>query len=130
MKSPLFANLYSYFRVKGFNPQDVVLDSDGDVIQFTVPGFSKSGTATLKLLDVNGYTARIEVSTRYDTVKWATVDTEYQAFQFISSIAWGWYLNYKDRGYGIPEVWKEHWLSEGYIKKVVREEYVLKRSIP
>lgn len=128
MKSVIFANLYSYFRVKGFSPQDVVLNSQGDVIQFTIPGFSKSGNAEIRLL--TGETgmsnvAEIGVSTRYDTCDKMFCSTEYEAFRFISGVAWRWYLNYKDRGYGIPEVWKEHWLIEGHIKKVIREEYVI-----
>lgn len=125
MKSVIFTNLYSYLRIKSFNPSDVILDSDGDVIQFTIVGFGKSGNASVRMCGMRSDSVAIHITTRYNTVDAYWVQTEYQAFSVLSDIAWRWYINYKDSGYGIPEVWEEHWLSQGLIKKVVQEKYVI-----
>lgn len=125
MRSHIFHNLYSYLRGKDFNPYNVVLDSDGDLVSFTLDGFGKSGNATVSLLIVDESSIKFKVSTRYDQHDQFSVYTEYEAFKAISLVAWGWYLNYHDRGYGVPEVWKQHWLDQGLIKKVIREEYVI-----
>ena len=75
-------------------------------------GFSKSGSCDL-VLGVDPYDCNVEVllaKTRYDQ------ETVIRKVDDLVSLAWSWYLNYKDRGYSLPEVFKPAFIKAGYIR--------------
>jgi hypothetical protein len=82
---------------------------------------SKNGTGKLHWDDI---TSNVVLETRYGYV--ASIDLN-DPVGSISSEAWGWYLDYKDRGYGPSETWLPIWIEEGRIeKKIVQKiEYVI-----
>lgn len=89
------------------------IESSGCLIGFKIDsGFSKSGSAEIKC-DGNF----IDVHTRYNTV------CRIENFEDLVAHAWRWYIDSKDRGYGIPEEFKQQFIECGYLKKVIKEYY-------
>lgn len=87
---------------------------DLDVIGYDVPGFSKSGHVTL--FESKG---QIYASARYNET------TEINNFDDLISLAWDWYVRYKDRPpFENPDsIWTPYFIEKGWIKKVMKYEY-------
>jgi len=85
-----------------------------------IPIGSKTGTG--KLCREGDF---IVLETRYN--RQDIIDPE-NAFKDISSVAWGWFLNYHDRGYGPSPTWLPIWKQQGLIvelKKTISEYKIL-----
>jgi hypothetical protein len=89
------------------------VDEDGRII---IHGFSKSGTCSFEFVN-----DRVIALTRYDT----RTDIEY--FRDIARLAFDWFWDYCDRGFGEPhEIWKPIFLDEGWIEIELVEKIVIK----
>lgn len=96
----------------------VSIVDDLNVLGYDVPGFSKSGNVTL--FEANG---KIFASARYNET------TEITCFDDLVSLAFDWYVRYKDREpFENPDsIWAPYFIEKGWIKKVMKYEYEIQK---
>jgi len=94
---------------KGVSIDSVTIVEDLDIIGYRVCGFSKSGTVTL--FESKG---KIFAEARYNET------TEISNFDDLVSLAWDWYIRYRDRSpFESPDSnWVDHFVEKGWLKIV------------
>lgn len=85
---------------------------------YKVSGFSKSG-------DVEIYEGEDEGGEECVVVEQIYGENDYiYDFNGLSFIAYRWWMQYRDRGYDVPQGWKEYWIEKGLIKEKIVKEYI------
>jgi len=102
---------------KGVSIDSVVIVDD-KYIGYRICGFSKSGTVTLYQYK----SGEIFAEARYNQI------TEITNFDDLVSLAWKWYVNYKDRQpFDYPDSnWLQHFIERGWIEKQTQTQTVYK----
>ena len=92
----------------------IITKNKKKVIGYLVNGFSKSGTVTLYEDD-----GVILAQARYDQ------STQIFEFDNLISLAWEWYVNYKDRDpFENPDAeWLPSFIEKGWIKETTKTVY-------
>lgn len=100
---------------KSVSIDSVVIVDDIDTIGYRICGFSKSGTVTLYQ---NGI-GEIWAKARYNEL------TEIKSFDDLVSLAWDWYVRYKDRQpFDYPDSnWIQKFIERGWIKEEIQTVY-------
>lgn len=107
--------------------ETVICNDAGTLSEFKVRGFSKSGTVTVKYVvpEVTDPMKMIEpkiiVYQRYDR------ETEIRNYDELAFLAWDWYIDYADRGYHVPEEWKQYFLDHKLIREKKTTTYEIVR---